>query len=200
MADILLFGPHAAGKTQIYYSLQGMEYTDPLQTDQEEYSIKKDGIFGWIGLSSYSIQEIGGKDIYLYDKKYLNQIFKLNTKLVFVFNGNDLIEELKNYHQGGRISSLIRCFVTPALYENESDDDFRRDIMFIATHEDEYQGSEKDMETEIFTCLEKANEDYRKIANGIRYPFKKLLRGNLFCIDATDSKQVSRVFNQINKS
>ena len=200
MADFLLFGPHAAGKTQLYHSLQGLDYNDPQQTSQADYKVKKDTLWGWIGLSKFTIHEIGGKDIYLYDKEFLHQAFMSNSKLVFVFNGNDLIDELKNYKQGGQISALLKCYVMPALMGKDDDLNCEQDIIFIATHEDEYYGTERDMETEIFTCLEKANEEYRKVANGTRYPFKKLLRGNLFCVDATDSAQVSKIFKNINNS
>ena len=199
MADILLFGPQAAGKTQLYYSLRGLSYEDPRQTGQEDYTVKKDTIFGKLGFSKYTIHEIGGKDIYLNNKGFLNQEFGSNTKILFVFNGIDLIEELKNYKQGGYISSILRCYVMPALAE-DVDKSCQRDIFFIATHEDEYDGEEMDMGTEIFTCLEKANEEYRKVANGTRYPFKKLLRGNLFCVNATDSAQVCKIFKNINNS
>ena len=194
MADILLFGPHAAGKTQLYYSLRNKYYSDPQQTGQADYKVNRDGIVGWLGLSKYTIHEIGGKDIYLYDQTFLHQAFWENSKLIFVFNGNDLIEELRNYKQGGMISALLRCYVMPALM------DMDRQLIFIATHEDKYYSQERDMETEIFACIEKANEEYRKVANGTRYPFKKLLRGNLFCVDATDSAQVSKIFKNINKS
>ena len=123
-----------------------------------------------------------------------------NSKLVFVFNGNDFIEELKNYKQGGQISALLRCYVMPALMEKEDGLEYQHEVYFIATHEDEYDGHERDMETELFSRLEIANEEYRKVANGTRYPFKKLLRGNLFCVDAKDSAQVTNIFKNINNS
>ena len=88
----------------------------------------------------------------------------------------------------------------PALLEKVADMDCQKDIIYIATHEDEYKGQEIDMETEIYNCLERANEEYRKVANGTRYTFKKLLRGNLFCVNAKDSTQVSKIFDNINKS
>lgn len=196
MADFLLFGPQGAGKTQLYYSLQGLDYNDPQQTRQADYKVKKDNLFGRFGLSKYTIHEIGGKSMSLYDKELLHPAFVSNSKLVFVFNGNELINELKNYKQGGLISALLKCYVMPALIDLNR----QQDIFFIATHEDEYYGTEKDMGTEIFNCLEKANEEYRKVANGTRYPFKNLLRGNLFCVDATDSAQVSKIFKDINNS
>ena len=200
MADILLFGPQAAGKTQLYHSLQGLT-TDFAETDQADYTVKKDGFLGWIGLRKYTIHEIGGKDMYLYDKDYLRQAFLSNSNLVFVFNGNEFINELKNYKQGGLISSLLRCYVIPAL-EKDADLDCQHNIVFIATHADEYDEEDRDkMKTEIYTCLEKANEEYLKVANGTRYYlFKKLFRGNLFCVNATDPAQVCEVFNSIIKS
>lgn len=200
MADILLFGPQAAGKTQLYHSLRGVEYNDPQQTGQEDYKVNKDNLLGWFGLSKYTIHEIGGKKLFNVSKEFFHQAFLSNSKLIFVFNGNEFIDELRNYKQGGEISALLRSYIMPALKENESDLDSPRDITFIATHEDEYNGEERDMETEIFSFMEKANEEYCKVANSTRYPFKKLMRGNLFCVDATDSAQVSEVFKKINKS
>lgn len=195
MADVLLFGPHLAGKTQLYYSLRGKEYTNPTQTGQEDYKAKKSGFFGAIGLNHFSIHEIGGKHVYNHDSKFLEDAFMVSEKLVFVFNGNDFIEELRNYREGGYISSMLRCFVSPAL-ENCNK---QKDIRFIATYEDEYDGQKADMGSEIISCIEHANEEYRKVANSTRYPFKSLMHGNLFCVDARDSKKVKDIFKQINK-
>lgn len=199
MADILLFGPPMAGKTQLYHSLRGQIYNNPQQTGDEEYKVVKFKnialLLRWIrGWKINTIREIGGKDKYLYDKEFLHKVFEANSKLVFVFNGNDFIKELENFKCGGLISALLRCYVMPALGEDQ------RDIFFIATHNDEYEDPEMDMETKIFTCLESANEEYRIVANGTRYPFKKLLRGNLYCVNAMDQDQVRRVFESINKS
>lgn len=196
MAEVLLFGPHLAGKTQLYYSLRGKEYLNPIQTDQEDYKAKNSGIWGAIGFSHYSIHEIGGKDVYNYDSKFLEDAFMVNDKLVFVFNGNDFIEELRNYREGGSISSMLRCYISPAL-ENCNK---QKDIRFIATYEDEYDGQKADMRSEIISCIEHANEEYLKVANSTRYPFKSLIPGNLFCVDARDSKKVKDIFKQINKA
>ena len=195
MADVLLFGPHMAGKTQLYYSLREKEYTNPVQTDQEDYKAKKSGFFGAIGLNHFSIHEIGGKDVYNHDSKFLEDAFMASDKLVFVFNGNDFIKELRNYREGGYISSMLRCFVSPAL-ENCNK---QKNIRFIATYEDEYDGQKPEMGSEIISCIEHANEEYRKVANSTRYPFKSLMHGNLFCVDARDSKKVKDIFKQINK-
>ncbi len=201
MADILLFGPQNSGKTQLYYSLKGEEYSDPQQTDRDEYKVNKNGLLGWMGFSNYSIYEIGGKDLFLSNKEFLHNSFMSNDRLIFVFNGNELIDEIKNYKQGGYISSMLRCSIMPVLDKiNAAAPNNPRDITFIATHEDEYEGTARDMGTEIYARLEEANEKYLKEANGERYPFKKIMRGNLFCLDATDSDQVKKVFKHINKS
>ena len=89
----------------------------------------------------------------------------------------------------------------PALklqYKEGTLDVLKRDIRFIATHEDQYSGL-SDMESEIFSKIEKANSEYLKIANALRYPFKELFRGNLFCVDARDCAHVSEVMKQILK-
>ncbi len=193
MADVLLFGPHLAGKTQLYYSLRGKEYLSPIQTDEEDYKAKNSGVLGALGLSHYSIHEIGGKDVYNQDIEFLEKAFITSGILVFVFNGNKLIEELKHYREGGDISSMLRCIVSPAL-ENCNK---QKDIRFIATYEDEYAGQKADMGSEIISCIEHANEEYRKVANSTRYPFKPLMPGNLFCVDARDSKKVKDLFKNI---
>ncbi len=193
MADVLLFGPHLAGKTQLYYSLRGKEYNNPIQSDQEDYKAKNSGFWGTMGLSHFSIHEIGGKDIYYRCSDDLEEAFKSSDVLVFVFNGNKFIEELKHYREGGDISSMLRCIVSPAL-ENCNK---QKDIRFIATYEDEYAGQKADMGSEIISCIEHANEEYRKVANSTRYPFKPLMPGNLFCVDARDSKKVKDIFKNI---
>ncbi len=197
MADILLFGPKNSGKTQLCYSFKGDSYSDPIQTREEDYSVSKGGLFGALGLSNTTIHEIGGKDIYLYDKAFLKDAFAKNKIIVFVFNGNTLIKEMQNYKEGGYITSLISCYVKPALSGVEGDNK-KFDILFIATHADQYSGA-SDMESEIFEAMEKANKEYHSVANAIRYPFKDLLRGNIFCVDATNPKDVTKIFEQINK-
>lgn len=195
MADVLVFGPHMAGKTQLYYSLREKEYLNPMQTDQEDYKAKNSGFWGAIGFSNFTIHEIGGKDCYNRDSEFLEEAFKTSDKIVFVFNGNDFIEELRNYREGGYISSMLRCFVSPAL-ENCNK---QKSIRFVATFEDEYDGQKEDMASEIISCIELANEEYRKVANSTRYTFKSLMHGNLFCVDARDSQKVKEIFKQINK-
>lgn len=196
MADVLLFGPQAAGKTQLYYSLRGKEYLNPIQTNKEDYRAKNSGILGAVGLSHFSIREVGGKNFFLYhDLKSLEDVFNTSDKLVFVFNGNEFINELRNYREGGYISSMLRCYVSPAL-ENCNK---QKDIRFIATFEDEYSGQKDDMASEIISCIEHANEDYRIVANSTRYPFKPLILSNLFCVDARDSKKVKDIFKNIKR-
>ena len=195
MADILLFGPHMSGKTQLCYSLQGKEYLEPRQTDQEDYRAKKSGFWGAIGVSKFSLHEVGGKDIYYLNVDFLEKVFQENEKLVFVFNGNEFIDELRDYQKGGFISTLLRCYVVPALEKCEK----QKSIRFVATYADQYVGEKSDMASEIFACMERANEEYRSVANSKRYPFQTLLNGNLDCVDARDSQTVKELFKSIYK-
>ena len=185
MADILLIGPQRAGKTQLFHSLCGKEYADPHQTDEYDYKAKNFGFWGKIGFSHFSIHEVGGKDKFYTDLNFLENVIRESEKIVFVFDGNDFIDELKNFQKGGYISSMLRCYVIPALEKCNKE----KSICFVATHADEYCGVKDDMNTEIISSLEHANEEYRKIAHSTRYPFKTLMHGNLFCTDARDFQQ-----------
>ena len=196
MADILLFGPHGAGKTQLVYSLRNEEYTNPMQTGEEDYKAKKSGPWWKFGLSKFSLHEIGGKDRYYKDKDFLTSAFQTNERLVFVFNGNDFIKELINYQSGGLITSLLRCHIMPVLSKCGK----QKSIQFVATYEDEYLGNKPDMASEIISCIEYANNEYREEAHSTRYTFKELMHGNLFCVDARDPQKVKEIFKQINKS
>ena len=193
MADYLFFGPHGAGKTQLVHSLKNEAYDNPQETGEEEYKVKKGSFFGF---SKYSIHEIGGKEIYYFNGAFLTDAFKNDKKVVFVFNGNDFINELKNYDEGGLISTILRCYVMPSLEGAQK----QLSIQFIATFEDQYSGEKPDMQSEIISCIEKANSEYLKIVPAQRYPFKSLLHGNLFCVDARDSNKVRQLFKQITKS
>ncbi|MBR3743701.1 MAG: hypothetical protein IKN31_01175 [Bacteroidales bacterium] len=249
MADILLFGPQGAGKTQLYYSLRRLNYNKAEETGLEDYKVQKPGLFSWFR-RRITIHEMGGKKLWL-NQESLRQAFKSHSKLVFVFNGNELIKEMENYKEGGYISSLIRCYVMPALektkisnapqvvtinddsetmsgderhvtrndksngdshkdkYDRKERDmeaklskeskDRKNDIFFIATHVDKFDRKGRDMAAEIYHYLETANDEYCKVANGTRYTFKELLIGNLFCLDARDSKEVGDRFKDIIK-
>ena len=159
--------------------------------------IMKKGLLRWRS-HKITLQEIGGKDIFLRSEKKLREAFTKNKKLVFVFNGNELIEESQQYQQGGYISCLLKCYVLPLLEENGSNRE--SDLFFIATHKDNYKNIEKDMAAAIMSGLSHANEEYRKVANAFRYPFISLMRGNLFCVDARDYEQVNNVFQQIKQT
>lgn len=193
MADYLLFGPHYAGKTQLVHSLRNEAYDNPQQTGEEEYKVKKDSFLGFLGFSNNSIHEVGGKEKYYFNKDFLSDAFKNDQKVVFVFNGNDFIRELKNYEEGGLISTILRCYVMPSLDAAQK----QQSIQFIATFEDQYSGEKPDMQSEIINCIERANSDYLKIVSAQRYPFKSLLHGNLFCVDARDCNKVRQLFKQI---
>ena len=198
LVDILLFGTQGAGKTQLLYSLQRKDYNKPIESNIETQKVRK-GDFWLHGLSRYTVREIGGKNLYLRDTVSLKSHFKESSRLLFVFDGNKLINEFTHYQEGGVISMLLRCYVMPALQEiNEGvDDKLKREIIFIATHEDRYSGTS--MKKDIILSLIKANEEYRKEANGIRFTFGNNLRGNLFCVDATDPVKVIDLFEQIYK-
>lgn len=190
MADILLFGPHGAGKTQLCYSLNRMD-EKPTQTKEADFKGKTGGVFS----RRLSIHEVGGKDMFFRDVNFLEKAFLAHERLVFVFNGNDFINELRNYQKGGFISTILRCYVMPALETSNK----QKCIQFIATFLDEYSGEKGDMESEIFSCMDKANDEYREVANSMRYPFLTLLNGNLYCVDARDPKAVKELFKQIKK-
>ncbi len=192
MADYLLFGPHRSGKTQLVHSLNNEPYDNPQETGDVEYKVKRGTFLGSLGFSKFSIHEIGGKDLY-YKKGFLTDAFKNDKRVIFVFNGNEFIRELKNYKEGGLISTILRCHVMPSLEDAQN----KQPIQFIATYEDQYSGEKTDMHSEIINCIERANTEYLRIVPAQRYPYKSLLHGNLFCVDATDSNKVRQLFKQI---
>ena len=126
------------------------------------------------------------------------KMFGLEDLYKFLLEDNYFETELLQLISGKEYTYVFELEIP----EDKSDEDDFIDLEF--DYKDSKEGNnviiKNGVEKMDEALREKANEEYRKVANGTRYPFKKLLRGNLFCVDATDSAQVSKIFKNINNS
>lgn len=141
--------------------------------------------------SGISLFEYGGKHLEEWNPEQIKQQIEHCLFTIFVFNGNDFINELKHFEEGGRISTAIRNYILPQ-YKEVMDKTKKhkryRQPFFLATHEDLYTG--KSMFTEIIELVNNANRQYRTVSSSDRYSFASILPGHLFCVNAQDSSGV----------
>ncbi len=196
MKDLLLCGMPQAGKTRIASVLSNFVYVEPYQqTSCDEHTIPLSGdILKAIpdAFGSWEYQDLGGTK--LYDANAYGQYIRESRNVVFVFNGFDFLNELKNYKEGGAISTMLTFYVL-SQYKNLIKTD---NLIFVATHADLYQG---DLKKEILSCLKTANKEYREFMgeNIDRYVYADLfnMRDRFYCIDARDKEQVKDTFKRI---
>lgn len=189
--DIILIGPQMGGKTALLRTLKGEKPQEHMatQSNGEPKKVSLGNFFKRINPfhKDKVILDAGGK--YNEFEKYSSWC-KETKMIVYVFNGCELLNEIKNYANPGKNTSFCRRVC--AGLDNEAN------ICFVATHQDLYQG--EDMVGSIQRALEKANEEYGKVFPNLtkRYhPFSKLMNGRLFSVNALDAKEVMELFDKI---
>lgn len=185
--DIILIGPKMAGKTALLRSLQGKEPQEYIATQSNGEGTT---VGNWwkrnIGAGK-KILDAGGR---FNEFETYTKWCKESKIIVFVFNGCELLDEVKYYGCPGKNTSFCRRVCVDL--EKEAN------ICFIATHKDLFQGT--NMESSIHQALEKANNDYGQLFPNMtkRYnPFSDLMQGRLFAVNALDENEVKDLFNKI---
>lgn len=182
--DFLFIGPQAAGKTCIMNALLEKDIPkDHWATDKTE---DKRGFF-----SKTTLCEIGGKEI---NDDELKDALSKAKHICLVFNGPELLEEVKEWQKGGINTSFITYW-----YRFSRGIRKNRNIWYIATHKDKYYG--KDLAGDIKAAINDANEEYHKLCDHLepRYIFHDSMNGSLFAINALNSDEVIDVYHKIKK-
>ena len=184
MAKFILFGPPASGKTTLMYSYKGQPAPDGATEDIE--TLKVGGFLGLFGRDK--LQEYGGNIPNIpYAIEGIGEIDN-NTKLLFVFRGDDLIRQLQEAGQGSRILALWSHF--------RHNVEINR-CYFVATHADEVD----DMKAKILNSIKTVNNEYQDLlgTNIRRIDINFFDDPYFHCINATDSDQAKNLFNTIKR-
>ena len=142
----------------------------------------------------WDFYDLGGMDTN--DENEYKIRIKDSRNVVFVFNGCDFLKEIKNYKEGGPISSKLVHYVLPCYKDWKTNS---KNLIFIATHADMYNGTADKLREDIRNGLKSANEDYKNKTGDIRYPYVSLFDDDnrFYAIDATDKAKVHEIFGQI---
>lgn len=192
-SDLIFVGPMAAGKTTIFQVLQGnkppMKH-DATQSNGKSVPIRTSAKPRFFGLfdGKISVIDAGGKDS---EFKRYKEYCKKAEKIIIVFNGIELLDEVDNSKEGGVTTSFCKMLLSQ-LYEIDASN-----LYFIATHADQYSGRECMCE-EIKKRIKQANEEYSSLFNNSkRYPMFSDMLGRLYEVNATDPSSVQKVFSSI---
>jgi GTPase SAR1 family protein len=187
--DIILIGPQMAGKTALLNSLQGRKTLEYIATQSNGEATKVSMGDWWkrnFGADK-KILDTGGK--FNEFEKY-TEWCKESQIIVFVFNGCELLEEVKDFGLPGKNTSFCRRICV----------DLEKDanVCFVATHKDLFQGT--DMGSSILQAIEKSNNDYGLLFPNMTkryYPFSELMIGRLFSANALNENEVKDLFKKI---
>lgn len=116
-----------------------------------------------------------------------------DTNICFVFNGPQLLTDVRSWQQGGETTSFLSHWYK--IIQSQS----AGRIWFIATYNDEYSG--QNLVSDILQAIESANRAYREVAGAAskRYAFHDAMRGSLFAINAMNAKEVIDVYHIITR-
>lgn len=190
--DIILIGPQMAGKTTLLKSLQGNDLQEYVATQSNgEYTKVSTG--NWLGRilkADKKILDAGGK---FNEFVRYSEWCKQSKIIVFVFNGCELIEEIKDPSSPGKNTSFCRN-VFLMLKKDVKD----ANMCFVATHTDMY--SSVDMVSFIQQALKNADDSYENMFPNMSkryYPFDNMMQGRLFAVNAKDKKATKKLFDKI---
>lgn len=201
--DLIFVGPQAAGKTTLFQVLQGNEAPQRHEAtasngeSQTVRTMSKSGVFdrinpfkvftGNVFGGKVSILDAGGK---MSEFNHYMEWCRKAEKIIIVFNGIELLDEVENCEEGGETTSFCRMLLSQ-LHEIDASN-----LYFIATHADWYSGG-GGMCDEIQKRIKHANERYAALFNSKRYPMFGDMLGRLYEVNATDSASVQNVFSSI---
>ena len=191
-SDMIFVGPQAAGKTTLFQVIQGnmppQKYEATI-SNGEAVTIRtsaKPIFFGWFN-GKISVIDAGGKPSEFNNYKKWCQNAK---RIIIVFNGVELLNEVKNCKEGGETTSFCRMLLS------QLHDISTSNLFFVATHADWYKGNGT-MCDEIKNRIKQANEEYATLFNSKRYPMIIDMFGRLYEVNATNQESVQNVFSSI---
>lgn len=191
--DMIFIGPQAGGKTTLFQVLQGKEppkvHTATI-SNGEPATIRTIAIPKFLGLinGKISVIDAGGKPTEF--NNYKNWCQKAE-RIVIVFNGIKLLEEVEKCKEGGETTSFCKMSLSQLHEIGVSN------LYFVATHADQYSGRDGMCE-EIQKRIKQANEEYTSLfSSSKRYPMFSDILGRLYEVNATDPISVKKVFNSI---
>lgn len=191
--DLILIGPQMAGKTALLRTFQKKEPIEHTATQSNgEYTKVSFGNWFHRNLGKDMIVlDAGGKDC---EREKYPLWCKEATTILFVFNGCEMLDEVKYFGLPGKNTSFCKKICS----ELEKD----ADIWFIATHKDKFldKSPGEDLVASIQRALEDANISYGNLFPNMakRYhPFSKLMKGRLFAVNALNEDEVKDLFGKI---
>lgn len=143
---------------------------------------------GFLGFGRDKLQEYGGNIPNIQSAiGGIGQIDR-NTKLLFVFRGDDLIRQLQEAGQGSIILALWSHFCHNVVINR---------CYFVATHADKVD----DMKTKILKSIETVNNEYQDLLGTDIKRIDINFFGDPYfhCINATDPDQARNLFNTIKR-
>ena len=188
--DLILIGPRMAGKTALLRTIKGEQPQEHIAT-QSNGEGKKISMGNWLKRNFGSdtiILDTGSK--YNEFERYTEWCQQAKT-IVFVFNGCEFLDELKNYNSPGKNTSFCRRICS------EIEKDKNANICFVATHQDIFKGN---IVGPIQESMENANKEYEyQFPNMSKryHPFSDMMQGRLFGVNALNTEEVKELFNKI---
>lgn len=191
-SNMIFVGPQAAGKTTLFQVLQGNEppkVHEATISNGKSISIRTSAKPKFWGLINGKITVIdaGGK---LSEFNNYNNWCQNAERTVIVFNGIKLLDEVENCEEGGETTSFCKMLLSQLHEIGVSN------LYFVATHADQYSGSEGMCEA-IQKRIKQANEEYASLFNSKRYPMFGDMLGRLYEVNATNPASVQKVFSSI---
>lgn len=198
MSDLIFIGPQAAGKTTLFEVLQGHNpptVHNATQSNGGASRIRTSAkmVLGGLLRGRVSIIDAGGKDSEFNRYRDWCQQAK---KVFVVFNGVELLKEMKKPETGGVTSSFIKRTLAEL-------NEINAPRYFVATFADVYYrdyGSTVSMTEAITERMGQVNTEYNELCdNGgaKRYPMANDMFGSLYEVNATDHSSVVSVFRPI---
>lgn len=175
----LLIGPPGGGKTTMLSAYDGALKSHVATQTTEEV---KTGWFGLGLMGGDSLLEYGGNT-----KNIEESIAKLKTGnhiVLFVFDGEDFLKQVRNPSQGGMVYSRWLRYNAGFKINRPH---------FVATHADMVP----DLKNAILQGIKDANDEYKSIVGQERYESSLFEEPFFHCINATKENEVKELIKKI---
>jgi len=208
--NYLLLGPQASGKTTLATAMSREIVGEYLQTSgegklyrfniKEKFNIKEGNTEPIITPpGGQTLFEIGGEGT---RERKVKDTIKNTKKILFIFDGNSFLDEIKNPAKEGMINAMIRRDFWNSIEKDKEQQQAVPAVFFIANFKSDVPQNEekcKEMRTEILKYITNANNEYEEICHSKRYPYYDLFGdcSHFFCAYLKDKKQVDSIFRII---